>query len=73
MKAYFLENVPMISNPLPFSLGNQSCLGGEYDTGVGVNPNISPSKPVLEVEAAGKSEVFNNESNPEASKSTEGG
>jgi hypothetical protein len=38
-----------------------------------VNQKMSPSKPVFDDEAAGKSDVVNNESNPEASKSTEGG
>lgn len=65
--------MPIISNPFPFSLGSQSCFGGEKDTGTGVKPNISPSKPVFDDEAVGKSDVVNSESNPEASKSTDGG
>lgn len=34
---------------------------------------MSPNKPVFDDEAAGKSDVVNNESKPEASKSTECG
>lgn len=45
---YLRENVPHMSNPLPFSAGNQLVLGGEYDVGVAENPNMSPRSPVVD-------------------------
>lgn len=44
----FLVKVPCISNPLPFSAGNQHCLGGAYIVGVVLNPNMSPKRPVVD-------------------------
>lgn len=63
MEAYFRENVPHTSKPLPFSGVSQTCLGGVKEVG-GTTPKISPIKPIDElVDPAGAVEVFISELN----------
>lgn len=50
---HFLEKVPQISKPLPFSAGSQLALGETYEVVPWVKPNMSPRSPVVDWDTEG--------------------